>query len=82
MGATMCQGASLGSVGDEDESDKSGSSVGFRPRLSEENAFTWAKAHATGTFVGSVNEDIGYWCHQEESRVCQLTGLRFCHASQ
>ena len=38
----------------QDVSDTSRSSVGFSPRFPQENAPAWAKAHATGTFVGHV----------------------------
>ena len=37
-----------------DVSDRSRSSVGFSPRFPDDNAPAWAKAHATGTFVGNV----------------------------
>ena len=40
----------------EDEPDKSRSSVGFSPRIMEDNAPAWAKAHATGTPVGHDQE--------------------------
>ena len=49
-----------------DVSDRSRGSVGFSPRFPDDNAPAWAKAHATGTFVGNVKHGFEEMCFPAE----------------
>ena len=49
--------------GNDDVSDKSPCSVGFSPRGSVIIREAWAKAHATSTSVGTVNDCFCGFCY-------------------